>query len=295
MLDLEVIDLMKEKIKKDPKRYGKHKNLDRMKPNEIMKIFEVSSKKEETILRSKKNSKNNSKVIIKVEDLTKSFKTKLKINEVHKGLTFNIYEGETLAIIGANGAGKTVLMETLVRIQKQNSGKITFDFNGLDPFEEIGMQFQEIDLNSDLSPKVLIKFMKKFYGNKVVQEQLEEMIDVFGIRPYIKKKIKKLSGGQKQRVNLLLATMHNPKFMILDEFITGLDVLSVKDILEYIAKLKEKNNSTLVIISHQPQEIKTLSDRVLILKDGIIYNEYTNEEIDKEWKGDFNAFVLDSI
>ncbi len=254
-----------------------------------------TSSKNSSVLKMKKTQTNKQKAIIKVEDLTKSFKSGLKSNNVHKGVTFNIYEGETLAIIGANGAGKTVLMETLVRIQKQNSGKITFDFNGLDPFEEIGMQFQDADSNSNLTPLELINFIKKMYGEKVDKNQLEEMLDVFGIRSYIKKKIKQLSGGQKQRVNLLLATMHNPKFLILDEFITGLDILSVRDILEYISNLKERNESTLVIISHQPQEIESLADRIIILKDGVITEEYTHEEVKKKWKGDFTNFLLESI
>ncbi len=253
----------------------------------------TNSKKNTT--SKKKQTKSNKKVIIRIEGLTKSFKSGFKSNEVHKGVTFDIYDGETLAIIGANGAGKTVLMETLVRIQKQNSGNITYNFDGMDPFEEIGMQFQDADSNSNLTPLELINFIKKMYGKKVDNGQLEEMLDVFGIRPYLKKRIKKLSGGQKQRVNLLLATMHNPKFLILDEFITGLDILSVRDILEYIAKLKEKNNSTLVIISHQPQEIEKLAERIVILKDGVITDEYSNDEVRKKWKGDFTNFLIESI
>lgn len=234
---------------------------------------------------------DNQNIIVKIENLKKSFKKK----EVHKGINLEIIRGETLAIIGANGAGKTVLMETLVRVQKQNEGMISFDFNGEDPFEEIGMQFQDADSSTKLKPAQMVKFIKMMYKNKVDTTQLNEMIDIYGIREYYKRPIKKLSGGQKQRVNLLLATMHNPRFMILDEFITGLDILSVQGILKYIEKLKAKNNSTLVIISHQPEEIKNLADRVAILKDGVIKMILTKEQIIREYNGDYTKFLLENI
>lgn len=286
-----------EKIFNSPDRYGSYKKieLNKMSIEQLTEIIVLEDPKSNDKPESKKTipKKNTDKddYIVTFKNIKKSFGTK----KVHKGVTFNIKRGETLALIGANGAGKTVLMETLVRVQRQDSGHIEYNFNGTDPFEEIGMQFQDADSNSILRPLDMIKFIKKMYGDKVDNKQLEEMIDIFGVRDYIKTKIKKLSGGQKQRVNLLLATMHNPSLMILDEFITGLDVLSVRDILDYISFLKEKNNATLVIISHQPEEIKSLAQRVIVLKDGVIANELTHKEIDKEYKGKFTDFLIDNI
>ncbi len=238
-----------------------------------------------------KKEPNKADYILEFQDIEKSFGK----NKVHQGVSFNVERGETLALIGANGAGKTVLMETLVRVQHQDKGVIKYNFKGIDPFEEIGMQFQDADSNTSLTPKHMINFIKKMYPNKVNDEQLEEMINVYGISDYLNRKIKKLSGGQKQRVNLLLATMHNPSLMILDEFITGLDVLSVRDILNYIQFLKEKNNSTLIIISHQPEEIKQLADRVIILKNGTIQEEQTVEQINQTYGGNFTDFLLEKI
>ncbi len=233
--------------------------------------------------------------IISINEVTKSFREKRGKNKVHKGITLDIARGETVALVGANGAGKTVLMETLVRIIKQDKGYIKYDFEGMDPFEEIGMQFQDADSTGRLTPKEMVTFIKKMYRDKVDDKQLKEMIEIYGIKDYYTKKIKKLSGGQRQRVNLLLATMHNPKLMILDEFITGLDILSVRDILEYIKKLKQMNNSTLIIISHQPDEIKSLSDRIFALKDGVIAGEWMTKDINNQYKGDFSKFLLETI
>ncbi len=233
--------------------------------------------------------------IIEFKDIFKSFSNKGGKKKVHQGVSFGIRRGETVALVGANGAGKTVLMETLVRVIHQDSGQIIFDMDGLNPFNEIGMQFQDADSTGNLTPKELIKFISIMYKDKVDQAQTEEMIRVYGITEYINRKIKKLSGGQRQRVNLLLATMHNPKLMILDEFITGLDILSVRDILEYIRGLKEKNNSTLIIISHQPEEIKNLSDRIFVLRDGTIQDELLTKDVNKKYDGDFGQFLVEEI
>ncbi len=297
------------KILSDAKKYGIFTKDDLLLKSEddLIKILyegiiktekELANKPQSIDNKSKLDSKQVGKksleeddYILEIENIEKAFGK----NKVHKGVTFKVKRGETLALIGANGAGKTVLMETLVRVQHQDKGTIKYNFKGIDPFEEIGMQFQDADSNTSLTPKNMINFIKKMYPSKVNDEQLEEMINIYGINDYINRKIKKLSGGQKQRVNLLLATMHNPSLMILDEFITGLDVLSVRDILNYIQFLKEKNNSTLIIISHQPEEIKQLADRVIILKDGMIQEEKTVEQINQIYEGNFTNFLLEKI
>lgn len=297
-------DLVIEVILSDPTAYGKatRAELNMLVDSDL--ILVITKQKKANVLVTavkKKEAAHQSNIstsgdhIIKFEGIVKSFKDKDGKKEVHKGVTFNIRRGETVALLGANGAGKTVLMETLVRVQKQNEGKITYDFEGEDPFKEIGMQFQDADSTGNLTPKEMVNFISTIYKDKVSDKQTKEMIEIYGIKEYYNRKIKKLSGGQRQRVNLLLATMHNPKLMILDEFITGLDIISVRDILEYIQKLKEKNNATLIIISHQPEEIKNLSERVFILKDGIIQDELLTRDIDRKYNGDFSKFLLEVI
>lgn len=298
-------DLVIDLIISNPTLYGKatKNDLVMLSDSELISIITkekkanilVAAMKKEQAANQMKLSKTSDNDIIRFEGIKKSFKDKGGKKEVHKGITFSIKRGETVALLGANGAGKTVLMETLVRVQKQDEGKITYDFEGTDPFKEIGMQFQDADATGNLTPKEMVKFISTIYKDKVSDEQTKEMIDIYGIKEYYDRKIKKLSGGQRQRVNLLLATMHNPKLMILDEFITGLDIVSVRDILEYIQMLKKKNNATLIIISHQPEEIKSLSERVFILKDGMIQNEMLTKDIDRKYSGDFSKFLLEVI
>jgi len=92
-------------------------------------------------------------------------------------------------------------------------------------------------------------------------------------------KVNKLSGGQKQRVNLMRAIITNPRVMILDEFVTGLDVNAVIKIINYVNKLKIQNGASMIIISHHPDEIEALADRILVLKNGNFVEETTVEKI----------------
>lgn len=236
--------------------------------------------------------KNN---IIEIKNLKTSFDTKNGEFIVHKNISLEIKEGETLAIIGANGAGKTVLVETIVNIHQPKEGEINFK-KGFSRFKDIGIQFQtEDNINETIKPSSLITFYKDLYGDKVKEEQLDEMINVFGIKDLLNQKMSKLSGGQKQRVNLLLAAISNPKLLILDEFTTGLDIVAVIEILDYITKKQKENKSSTIIISHNAKEIKELADRVIGIKNGEIVLEMTASQIREKYKEDFDQLLIDVV
>lgn len=233
------------------------------------------------------------KRVLYVRDLFVSFKGK----EVLKGVTFDLRQGETLAVVGANGAGKTVLMETMLGLVNKDKGDVFLNL-GHDKFsdnlKEVGIQFQSSTFSKRSKPITLIKFFKKIYKDRINDEEIEEMLDIFNINDFKKTKISKLSGGQKQRVNLMIAIIHNPKLMILDEFITGLDVKSVRKIITYVNNLKIINDASMIIISHQPEEIKELADRVIVLNDGKIISETTIPEIENEY-GSVAIFLEETI
>ncbi len=201
----------------------------------------------------------------------------LRVKEILKGITFGLRQGETLAILGANGAGKTVLIETIFgMITPEKNSKIFINLGHKTYAEnilEVGIQYQQSKFPDSLKVSSIIDEHKKLYGDRVDLIELQKMMEIFGIFEFINTKIGKLSGGQRQRLNLLLAIMHQPKLMILDEFITGLDVRTVRNIISYVNGLKIKNNASMIIISHQPEEIKELSDRIIVIKEGIISEE----------------------
>ncbi len=228
----------------------------------------------------KNKSTISNKRVLYVENLFVSFKVKARKfsfkkikKEVLKGVTFDLREGETLSLIGANGAGKTVLMETMLGLYNKDSGKVYLNLgnkNFADDLKEVGIQFQSSVFAKRDKVKGVIKFYKNLYSDRTSEQEIDEMIEVFGVKEFLDQKISKLSGGQRQRINLLVAIIHKPKLMILDEFITGLDVKSVRNIITYVNNFKVQNNASMIIISHQPEEIEELSDRILVLHDGVI-------------------------
>lgn len=239
---------------------------------------------------------NKNKILLSLKEIKTKFNDKNGVKVVHNGLNLDIYEGETLSIIGKNGAGKTVLVETIVGVRNIQSGKIE-TAEGFDRQFDSGIQFQTEDDTSELiRPKYLIDFYKDFYGPENIDKiELEKMIEVFGIKDFLNKKMKQLSGGQKQRVNLLLAVMSKPKLLILDEFTTGLDITSVIDILDYITELAKREGMTTIIVTHSAKEIKMLADRVVLIQDGVIKEEVTHSEIKKKYNDDFDQYLIDSI
>ncbi len=233
------------------------------------------------------------KYVLFVEDLKISFKEK----EVLKGITMGLRQGETLAIVGANGSGKTVLMETILGIIPKQEGEIYLNLGHetfKDNLKEVGIQFQQSKFGKRVKVKRVFSEHLSLYKEKTSQEELDEIIKAFEIEEVLDKKINKLSGGQQQRINLALSIMHNPKIMILDEFITGLDVKSVREIITYVNDLKLKNNASMIIISHQPEEVEALADRVIVLHDGVITQEATPKEIIEKY-GNMALFIEKNI
>ncbi len=235
------------------------------------------------------------KTLLKLKNITTIFKEKNANKIVHNSLNLEIYEGEALSIIGENGCGKTTLAKILVGLVPLSDGEIEvaddFKLKG-----DIGIQFQTEDKTSDIiKPRNLIKFYSKFYETKIEDEELDRAIKIFGLEEFMDRRLNKLSGGQRQRLNLLLAIINKPKLLILDEFTTGLDIISVMSILEYIQEFVKKNNSTLIVITHSPKEIKLLADRVVLIKDGVIKSEHKKEDIIKNFDNDFDDFLLKTI
>ncbi len=220
------------------------------------------------------------------------------VKRILNGVTFGLRKGETLAIVGANGAGKTVLLETILGLNIPDSysrmvlnlGRKHYANN----LKEVGIQYQQSKMSASMTVRKLIDDYKKLYIDRIDESLIEKMLDVFHIRPFYPSKVDSLSGGQKQRLNLLLAVINNPKIMILDEFITGLDVNSVEEIINFIAELKVKLNASMIIISHQPEEIEELADRVLLMKEGAIVLETYVEDIVEEY-GSVTDFIREMI
>lgn len=233
----------------------------------------------------------NKKVMIEVKNLTKKFGSKIANNNV----SFKIYEGERVGIIGANGAGKTTLVEQIIGTSKPTEGEIIYGFEyKKTPQEKMGMQFQTSSYPEGLSVKDVIDFSLDIYGSSIDEKELNNLLDVFQIRDFYKAKAKGLSGGQQQKLNVLLAIVHTPELVILDEISTGLDILAREEIVGYVDKITREKKMTTILISHHMSEIETLCDRVIILSKGEIRAEDSIVNIKKS-HGSLGQFMKEII
>ncbi|AGM26087.1 ABC-2 type transport system ATP-binding protein [Spiroplasma syrphidicola EA-1] len=196
--------------------------------------------------------------IIEVKNLSKSYQKK----EVLKNLNVQIYPGDRVAILGANGCGKTTFVEMISNFLKPTAGEIIINLDS-NIKKDVGIQFQEGYWPIGIRIKDMIKFYRKVYENfsPAYEKMLEEVFELDKIK---NTNLQKLSGGQKQRFNAMLAVINNPKIVILDELTTGLDIELQYKILNFFNEYTINNNKTLLIVSHHPEEVEMLCNRILL-------------------------------
>ncbi|AVN62647.1 multidrug ABC transporter ATP-binding protein [Mesoplasma coleopterae] len=214
--------------------------------------------------------------IIEIKNLKKAFKNKVVLDN----LNLDIKEGERVAIMGANGCGKTTLVEMIAQFNKPDKGSIKINLEG-NIKNEIGIQLQTGDWPAGITPLDMLAFYRSIYP-KFTKDWENKIADVFDIKEFIKTPLKKLSGGQKQRFNAMISVMNNPKIVILDELTTGLDMELQYKITDFFRENVKKSKQTLLLVSHHPEEVEILCNRILIVKDGdIFFDKKINEVIKK--------------
>ncbi|QGS51937.1 ABC transporter ATP-binding protein [Spiroplasma tabanidicola] len=215
--------------------------------------------------------------LIEVKDITKKYKDKI----IFENISFSVNEGESVAILGKNGAGKTTLVEIIAQMAKPSKGEAVINIdNNLK--QEIGIQFQEGNWPSGLCAKDIIDFYLTVFDN-FNKENFEKLNHTFEIMEFYKTPLSKLSGGQKQRFNALLSVINDPKLIILDELTTGLDMELQFKILSYFQE-KIKDKKTLIIVSHHPEEVERLCNRIIIIDNKKILMDKKIDQVTKEFK-----------
>lgn len=191
---------------------------------------------------------------IQVCGLKKSYDNYCVLN----GLDFEIEKGETFALLGVNGAGKTTAIECIEGLRIYDSGAITV--NG-----KIGIQLQSSSLPAHIKPMEAIKLFSKWRKATIDFT----LLSALGIKEFEKKQYIQLSTGQKRRLHLALALIANPDIIFLDEPTAGLDVEGKLSLHEQIRRLKHRGK-TIVLTSHNLAEVEALCDRIAILNKGTI-------------------------
>jgi iron(III) transport system ATP-binding protein len=205
--------------------------------------------------------------MLKLQNIKKSYDG----TTVLDGISLEIPDGEIVSILGPSGCGKTTLLNMILGITEPDSGSI--EFNGEDitdsPMEKRGFNivFQDYALFPNLNVYQNITYGLKNKPDISSGEEVEELIGLLGLKEHLPKKIEQLSGGQKQRVALARTLVMKPKILLLDEPLSALDGVIKESIKYKIKTIAKEFHLTTVIVTHDPEEALTLSDRVLIVTD----------------------------
>ena len=209
--------------------------------------------------------------VIKVEKLSK----KIKDKEILRNISFEINDGECVALIGPNGAGKTTLIDCLLGDKFVSSGQIAIQgFAPTDPRlkQLISILPQENTVVQDLKVKELLSFFQSIYPNSLSNQEIDELL-----RFSDKQKNQlagKLSGGQKRLFSFVLALIGRPKILFLDEPTAAMDTSTRQHFWEIVNQLK-KNGVTIVYSSHYIEEVEHTADRILVLHKGELIRDTT--------------------
>ncbi|MBD2595456.1 ABC transporter ATP-binding protein [Nostoc spongiaeforme FACHB-130] len=218
--------------------------------------------------------------MLTIRNLNKSYSQR----KVIQNLNLHIAAGEIYGLLGANGAGKTTTINIICNLLKADSGDITINHQ---PVSEaikkiIGIAPQENLLYKTLTCEENLKFFADIYGldKRTRQEQIHTTLAAVNLLDRAKSPVETLSGGMQRRLNIAVALVHQPKFVILDEPTTGLDIESRYEIWELIRQLSNQG-ITILLTTHLLDEAERLCHKIGILKDGQILAEGSLSELRK--------------
>ncbi len=213
--------------------------------------------------------------------IAKDVSKKYKNNAGNFNISLTVNRNQVYGIMGPNGAGKSTFIRQVLGFIKPDSGKITID--AMDSFsntKEI-MLFSgyipgEIALYDALTGTQYLKIIAKLKGN-IDWNYIDKLLSFFELDA--KKRIIKMSSGMKQKLAIIAAVMHKPRFLVLDEPTRGLDAVISAQFYELILRFKKDYRATIIICSHEFDEILKICDRVGFIKEGFLVKEYSVKEV----------------
>ena len=228
--------------------------------------------------------------VIAVEDLHKSFGSQKVLN----GISLTVRRGETLAVLGRSGTGKSVLLRLMIGLQKPDSGSVRIhgqDIAGLalDQIGEIrkkmGFLFQHAALYDSLTVEQNVAFPLQHHKKEMSKaeraDRVRELLAEVGMEDAVKKMPSEISGGMQKRVGLARALALEPDILLLDEPTAGLDPISSAEIDDLVLKLQQEHHMASVVVTHDLHSAKTIADRLALLNHGNVAIEGSFEELQK--------------
>ncbi len=234
--------------------------------------------------------------MLKLKHIAKSYDNV----DILKDINLDIFDGEIVSILGPSGCGKTTLLNLILGMVSPDQGKIIY--NGEDitnvSMEKRGFNivFQDYALFPNLNVYQNITYGLLNNPGISTEKEIEELIDLLGLKEHLSKKIDQLSGGQKQRTALARTMVMKPKILLLDEPLSALDGVIKESIKERIKAIAKQYNLTIIIVTHDPEEALTLSNRVVIINEGKIAQYGNPEEIIKRPRSEFvRRFIINQL
>jgi len=235
-------------------------------------------------------------MIITTKNLTKRFGNLTAVDN----LNLEIEEGEIFGLLGPNGAGKTTTISMLCTILKPSSG--TAKVNGFDIVTQpsnvrssIGIVFQEPSVDDLLTGKENLEMHAMLYKipKEIRRKRIEEVLNLVGLEDRANDTVRTYSGGMRRRLELARGLMHHPKVLFLDEPTLGLDPQTREHIWDYIKKLSEEKEMTMVLTTHYMEEADLLCDRLAIIDLGKIIVLDTSENLKRKVGGDIVVLEIE--
>ena len=230
------------------------------------------------------------KKLIQFKNIVKDFNG----NIVLKGINLDIYENEFVTLLGPSGCGKTTLLRILGGFLEQDEGEIIFDGKEISNVpaykREINTVFQKYALfpHMNVYDNIAFGLKLKKQSKDVIEQKVNRMLSLIGLEGYGNRNVTSLSGGQQQRVAIARALVNEPNVLLLDEPLGALDKALRKEMQYELKRIQQEVGITFIFVTHDQEEALTMSDKIVVMKDGKImqigsptdiYNEPNNEYI----------------
>jgi phospholipid/cholesterol/gamma-HCH transport system ATP-binding protein len=241
-------------------------------------------------MKREEAEEDGSAPVVAVEDIHKSFGTQKVLN----GISLTVSRGETLAVLGRSGTGKSVLLRLIIGLQKPDSGSVCIhgqDITGLTVDQlvkirkKMGFLFQQSALYDSMTVEQNVAFPlqhhRKEMSRSVQADRVRELLAEVGLEADLKKMPSDISGGMQKRVGLARALALEPDILLLDEPTAGLDPISSAEINDLILKLQKDHHTASIVVTHDLHNAKTIADRLALLKEGEVVIEGSFEELQR--------------
>jgi ABC-2 type transport system ATP-binding protein len=223
---------------------------------------------------------------LQVKDLRVSYGATLAVDDI----ALDVHRGEIFGLLGPNGAGKTSALSAIEGLLKPDAGDITIgDIDArahpLRAKAEMGVQLQSTSFHSDLTLLEIVRLFAGLYGVALSAEQVRDRLSEIQLQAEAGKRFRELSGGQQQRFSLLIATIHDPPLVLLDEPTAGLDPQARRQLWDRIEGSRKEGRSILMT-THSMEEAQAVCDRVAIMDHGKILTVDTPARLIETHRGD---------